>query len=411
MDFDVMDFVRKLPRDHLEVRMPPDEYRERIERTRQMLADRGLDAGLAYGSEVFPGDAGWLTGFDPQIETTLVVVGAEKVFQLGGPSFVRYTAEMSPVAEFRLCRDLSIPEDYHNLEFHDLRDVFEEAAGGKVRRIGVLTEGAILPLGIKDLVAQATEAEVVDADDFLIEARYYKSDAELDMVRISTQLSAWALEAAFRFLRPGMRELEVASIADFVMRYMGADRLGFLTVLMSGHRASMVGARATNKVIEEGDLLLMSPCARWEGLAGTIGRTIVVGGKPSPDQEELLAHAAHAYELAANSLGYGVSEKDVDVARTYLNNQGLYPLYGLVHNTGWTECMEGTNEAVHRSRSAFPKNLALMVDIGIFDQPYKSLPPEMVGLRIEDTFIIKDDGETERLSGMPYRVDYLLPSA
>ena len=406
MPFDLSSFADSLPLDHLDIRMQASEYAGRIERARRMLRERELDVGVAYGTESMPGDTGWLTGYDPQIESTMVLVGKGATLILGGPSFARYGAEMSLVAEYRLCSELSIDEDYPTLTLQPLSDLLREAAGGAVHRVGLLTSDDLLPHGIRRLLGDAAGAELVDATDFLRDARYHKSDAELQMAAIATRIAGWAMQAAVRSARPGVRELEVAAATEYVMRRAGADRLGYMTIVMSGERACMVGARPSNRVIQTGDIVTISVCPRWEGIAGTVGRTFVAGGSPTPSQETLLRHVERAFALARERIGSGRPAREVDAAgRSYLNTHGLYPLYGLVHGGGWTECMEGTGSADPHSKYDFPAGVEMMLDVGVFDQPFLDLPAEHVGVRIEDTFCIDSAGITRQLSDVPLRVE------
>lgn len=411
MALDLASYTATLPRDHLATRMPPEEYTSRIERLRKFMEENHYDIAVAFGSESRPGDVGWLTGYDPHIETCMVAVGKDKTFIIGGPSFIRYAREMSPSAEYRLCFDFSIQEEYESLEFFSLGELLTEAAGGAVRRIAVLTTPDILPVKFLQAI-EDTSAEVVNASSWLLEARYWKSQMELEMFHVASRIATTGLKAALAVLEPGKRETEVAATAEYVMKSLGADRFTFNTVMMSGRRISMVGARASNKVIEEGDLVTISPGARYEGISSTVGRTVVAGGKPSPTQLELLEHGTKAYKEAIPHFRYGEVAKHVDLAaRNYLKSVGLLPFYSNVHNVGWTECMEGYGGADSHSEWTYPKGVSLMVDVGFFGLPYKDLPAESVGFRLEDPWCINHGGEPERLTDLPHRVWELVPKS
>lgn len=410
MAVDIADYVSTQTLDYLDTRMPPEEYADRIGRLRQFMADNDYDVAIAFGSESRPGDVGWLTGYDPHIETCMVAVGRERTFIIGGPSFVRYAGEMSPVAEYRLCFDFAIQEEYEGLVFSSLKDLLRDAAGGELRRVVVLTTLDIMPAKYLQSIQDAS-SQVVDGSQWLLEARYWKSPRELEMFRIASHIASAGMRAALAVLRPGVRETEVAATAEYVMKSMGADRYSYNTVLMSGHRISMVGARASNKVIEEGDLVTVSPGARWEGINSTLGRTVVAGGRPSPTQLELLEHGTRAYELAIQHFQCGAVAKHVDLeARAYLKGVGLQPFYSNVHNVGWTECMEGYGGADSHSEWTFPKGVSLMIDVGFFDLPYKDVPPHLVGFRLEDPWCIGHDGKAEQLTDVPTRAWKMVPS-
>jgi len=89
VDFNIMEYLSGLEPMDLSVRMPPCEYEERIERLRGELRRRRLDAFFGFGHEYRPGDVGWLTGYDPHIESAMVIVGPREILVLGSPDAMR----------------------------------------------------------------------------------------------------------------------------------------------------------------------------------------------------------------------------------------------------------------------------------------------------------------------------------
>jgi Xaa-Pro aminopeptidase len=243
----------------------------------------------------------------------------------------------------------------------------------------------------------------------MLEARYKKSPAELEMIAIAAYLSTWGMEALIRSIDPGMRETECAAVAEYVMKYMGADRFGFTTMVNSGLRASNVLGRASNKVIEEGDLVVLGTSARYEGMTAALGRTIVAGGKGNPDKFELIEHCIEANGLSRKGYGFGKPAKEADsAAKEYLKGVGLQSMYSTVHGVGWTECVEGTGEATQHSTYTFAKGIASQIDVGVFGVPFKSLSAKEIGARVEDPFFIDHEGRARRLTSLPANVDHLV---
>jgi Xaa-Pro aminopeptidase len=408
MGFDVQEFVSNLVPVDLLVKIPKKEFEERIERVKFELEKRDVNVAVAYGSELRPGDTGWLTGYEPQIEPTAVVVGCEKTLVLGGPEGQFYAEEMMQVGEFRCLKELKIPEeDYPGFEFHTLKQIFKEACGHDAKKVGLLTTKENLTCSFYELLQGASE-KLIDMSDFLLKARYRKSQRELDVMRVAAKISSYAMEALIRAVEPGRRELEVAACGDYVMKYMGADRVGITTIVTSGARVSTVLGRASNKVIKEGEMVLLSTSARYEGLASCLGRT-VIAGSPNADQKELLEHIASAYELSVSKLGYDRPAKQVDLsARNYLKKIGLEPLYSGIHNIGWTEAMEGTGAATQYSEYNFPKGISLQLDIGVFRKPFRNIRAERVGIRLEDPYCITHEGNTEKMTRLCPRVQNMV---
>jgi Xaa-Pro aminopeptidase len=398
MSFDVVRFISSLPSIDWALRMPGEEYASRIERVRQELARRGLDAAFAFGTEYRPGDSGWLTGYDPHIESTAVIIGAKKAIVLGSPDAKRYAEEMMRVGEFRSLVASGIPDaDYPGHAWVTMAEAFEEACGKAATSVGLLTPADVIPVQTR---GQIEAPKAVDLSGWMTDARYAKSPRELDMMRVASTITAWGMEAMLRAVRPGVRELEVAACADYVMKAKGADRFGFTTIVQSGKRVTSNIGRATEKIIEAGDMVVLGCSGRYEGLCSASGRTVVAGGA-NPDQAELMRHAVKAFELGTAKLVCGRPAREADAAsREYLKSVGLKQMYNLGHGIGWTEVFEKGIASQH-STYDFPAGIAIQMDVGIFGVPWKSQPAESVGYRVEEPYLIDAAGQTHRLTTLP----------
>ncbi len=406
MKFSVQQFVDNLAPVDLTPEIPHAEFRSRIERTMEMLEARSLDVGFAFGNELKPGDVGWLCGYDPHLEDAACIVGRRGVFILGGPEGAAYANEQKRIGEFRSLEELKIPEeDYPGAQFHTVHEVLEAAHGGPVRTVGLLTPPSYLPVAMLRLIESYEGVSAVDASDFLLVQRYAKSANEQRIIRTAARITSYAMEAMVRSLEPGIRENEVAACADYVMRAAGADgRPGVSTLVNSGDRLSNVLGRASNRVIQEGEMVLLGVSARFRGLTSCLSRTLVVGTE-SQDQRELLDACEAAYLQATEKLGAGLAASGPDTAaRSYLKPFGLYPMYSVIHNIGWTEAMEGYGAATQYSNYLFPPNVSLMLDVGVFGIPFKSILPQFMGVRMEDPFIIDAEGRRTKLTDYSMRI-------
>jgi Xaa-Pro aminopeptidase len=415
MDFNLSEYMRgtygrglRLP--DLSKKIPVEEFGKRVEMLREALGELGVDVAFAYGDERSPGDVGWLTGYHPHIESALVVVGRKKVLVLGGPCGEAYAKETMRTGEFRCLEELVIPgEDYPGVRFDKIDHVLREASGGAPKAIGNMTARDTVPVAVVDLMKEAVEAEVRDCSRWMVQARYRKSPAELSMMAIAAYISTWGMDAMLHSIEPGKRETECAAVAEYVMKSMGADTFGFNTIVCSGLRASNVLGRAGNKVIEDGDLVVLGTSARSEGMTAALGRTVVVGAKPHPDKIELIAHCVKAYESCKGSYKCGAPAKEVDLAaRNHLRSVGLDGLHNTVHGIGWTECMEGSGEATQHSSYVFPKGIASQIDVGVFGRAFKSLSPAEVGVRVENPWVIDHEGNSCSLTYLPPDVNHIV---
>ena len=394
--------IGKVPKVDTRVKIPEEEFADRVRKLRQRLEKSNVDIGIVYGTPHMPGDVLYLSGYDPQLENTIVLVSQEKLFLLGGPEGARYAEEMLRFGEIRVLSELQIPlEDYPLIRIWDLRDVGKELVSGRITRAAILTRDDVMTTGVMSLMQKVLgkEVEFVDASDILYDMRFIKSVNEQAVLRVSNRICIEAVRAMVEVTEPGMRELEITAYGDYVMKNMGAYGYGFDSFILSGERINTCIGRGTNKVVRAGEMVRIAASARYEGYASTAARTVVAGGA-SREQAEFIEHVIKAHELAADKFICGGLEREVETAAwDYLKKHSLgqYQVYSVAHGTGITECLEARPITKH-SEGRIPKNIAMMIDIGLYGHP------KFYGAAIEDPYLINDRGETERLVDYPLRV-------
>ena len=82
----------------------------------------------------------------------------------------------------------------------------------------------------------APEAEVVDASDILADLRHEKSENEFACMAVADKIACAAARAMLAVVKPGLRESQVAAVADYVVESLGGDGYGFETIVNSGDR-------------------------------------------------------------------------------------------------------------------------------------------------------------------------------
>ncbi|MCL4415280.1 MAG: M24 family metallopeptidase [Actinobacteria bacterium] len=393
-----------LPKIDTTIKIPKGEFETRIKKVQNELYRRKIDFGIAYGTPIIPGDVLYLSGYDVHLESSsAIIISPTKMFVLGGPESVGCAQESMRAGEWRNLKEFQLSwEDYPQARFSPLREVIDEAVEKKnVKRVGMLTSADIMSVDWLELVKRNTDknAEFLNATDILAEARYIKSKNELELIRLSNKIAIEAIKIMIEVIEPGMRELEVAAYGDYVAKSMGAYNYGYDTLVTTGERTNTIIGRTGNKIIEKGDICIFGVSARYEGYSSAPGRTIVVGGA-NKGQVEFLEHALTAHALAVEKFVYGKPARDLDiVAREYYKKVGLaqYQIYSTGHGTGISEAFEG-KAATRYSDYNFPKNIVMMIDVGLYGHP------DYHGQRHEEAFIINDKGETEKISDLPMRL-------
>ncbi|HCU12152.1 MAG TPA: hypothetical protein DGB72_08515, partial [Gemmatimonadetes bacterium] len=112
----------------------------------------------------------------------------------------------------------------------------------------------------------------------LVEALRESKDAdEVALIRHAGEIAIRALTKTIKEIRPGLTELNVAGILEHSLRDEGSEEFPFSAIVASGPRAALPHARASSRVIERGDLLLLDFGAQYKGYCSDITRTMVIG--------------------------------------------------------------------------------------------------------------------------------------
>lgn len=355
---------------------------------------------LAYGTSAMPGDIQYLTGYDPQLENAALLVTPGKLIVLGGPEGRAMFLDQARLGNWCCLEGFEIPfQDYGDERFWSLGELLRDLIGAVPARLGLLTASNVLTLDLYQRLAALDQApRLVDVSEILADARYRKSPTELQLFRIASSVAADAVRAMLLALKPGSTELEVAAHGDYVMKTSGAYNSGFDTIVCSGPRINTVIGRASNRRIEEGDLVMLGASPRVEGYTSAVGR-MAVAGTPTDEQLEFLERGVHAFELSTEQLVAGQPACELDLAaRRYLESVGLgpYHAYGVGHGIGLSECAEWKT-ATPQSEYDIPNGIAMMLDVGIFGHP------RFHGSRHEEPFLVDHEGNTERLTQLPMR--------
>ncbi len=134
------------------------------------------------------------------------------------------------------------------------------------------------------------------------------------------------LENASR-VAPGMAEKDTAIGLEFNIRAAGARKLPFDIIVASGYRAALPHGIASDKVMNEGDTVIIDFGGEAYGYQSDLTRSGVLG-KPDRKQTEIYDIVAEAQRRAIEAVRPGVPCKEVDLAaRGYICIKGLRRLF------------------------------------------------------------------------------------
>ena len=165
----------------------------------------------------------------------------------------------------------------------------------------------------------------------------------------------------------------------------GSEEPSFATIVASGNRSSMPHGVASDKIIDAGDFITFDFGAVYKGFHSDMTRTVVMG-PASEQQKNLYSIVLEAQKRGVAAVRAGITGKELDaVCRDYIRERGYTKEFN--HGTGHGVGLEIHEEPVANAKSdtVFSENMIITVEPGIY------LSGE-IGLRIEDSVIVKADG-------------------
>lgn len=215
--------------------------------------------------------------------------------------------------------------------------------------------------------------------------RRVKEAGELSVIRQAARIVETGMAAARDTIRPGVREIDVAAMAELAMRREGMDGRIFETKVESGPRSAMPSTYAGQRVLKAGDLVLIDIGPTFQGYFGDLTRTFAVG-EPSSDARDLLSLVLEAQLAGIAAVREGVTGHDVDeAARAPVRAAGLEG--GFRHNTGHSLGLAGDSLGLIAPNNNSPLRAGecITVEPGCYVEG-------VGGVRIEDEILVTASG-------------------
>ena len=241
------------------------------------------------------------------------------------------------------------------------------------------------------------EEKIETANKIIQDLRKIKDPNEIQLILQACKLANEGIKVAYETIKPGASELEVAAEVEYAMRKKGSSGTAFDTIIASGGNSAYPHGSCSNRIIQDGDLVVVDLGATVNFYRSDITRTITAG-KPTQKQAKIYKIVKTAQDIAFEDIKPEVLAKDVDAAARLAINQAGYGEY-FVHNLG-----HGVGLEVHEAPFLSPESKdslavgnVVTVEPGIYIAGYG-------GVRIEDTVLVTKNG-AEKLTSGPYTIE------
>jgi Xaa-Pro aminopeptidase len=162
--------------------------------------------------------------------------------------------------------------------------------------------------------------------------RRVKDAGEIARMRDAARLACQIFENVLPYVRPGVRECDLAAEIELRMRREGPSLPAFETIVASGPRAALPHARATTKLLQAQELVVIDMGAILRHYCSDLSRTVFLGRAPARVRRWYRA-VVEAQAAAIEALRPGAAAGEADAAaRRVLRGYRLERAF--VHSTG-----------------------------------------------------------------------------
>lgn len=307
------------------------ELQRRWRLVRQRMREQGIDALVMQNSSDWIG--GYVRWFNNQPATNgyphTIVFPLEEgmsVIEQGPFGGERVASEVEQQAT-GIARRLTTPS-YASVHYSGSYDA--EIAAAELKRLGARRVGFVAPSAMYHSFGQhlrqaLANQEVVDATDMVDRIKAIKSEEERGFIRQVAAMQDEVMARVREFIRPGLKDFEIAAYAQYLGQQLGSEQGIFLcSSAPPGQAASFKPRSMQGRSLERGDVYSLLIENNGAGGYYTELSRIFVLGRAS--QELRNAHAAvlEAQRYALTLLKPGAACADIFAQHnTFLRDQGM----------------------------------------------------------------------------------------
>jgi Xaa-Pro dipeptidase len=357
-----------------------EERRGRVEKARRLMAEQKIDALMLCSgtSLVYFTNIEWSGG--ERLFTCVIPAKGEPFFVC--PAFEEDRArEQVALGPFAGTADVRT--------WHEHESPYERVAQG-LRDRGITTGR----LGIEervdfvfsDGVAKAARGvSIVSGTPITAGCRMIKDAHELELMRLASNVTLKAYEAAYKSLKEGMTQNDFARLVSSAHSRMGFEGGAGVQV---GEYSALPHGSITPQTVREGTILLIDGGCNIGGYQSDLSRTFVLG-TPTDKMKRVFEIDRKAQDAALAAAKPGVPCEAVDAAaRKVIVDAGFGPDYkNFTHRVGHGIGMDW-HEWPYLVRG---NTTPLAPGMTFSDEPGIYLRGEF-GVRLEDDMVITEDG-------------------
>jgi Xaa-Pro aminopeptidase len=262
------------------------------------------------------------------------------------------------------------------------RHIYSDLAGRLPERVAF--EADHVTYANYELLREA-EVELVPRRGLVESLRAVKQPDEVEAIRRATEVTNRVYERMAEEKFSGRTETELVWRMTEFFHEEGADEPAFETIVAAGPTAASPHAMPGERIVEDGELVLIDAGAKLDGYCSDCTRTFAVGAV-SDSLREIYDVCLRGQQAGLDAVRAGVTGRDADAAaRAVITDAGYGENFG--HGLG-----HGLGLLVHEAPTLRPESTdtlaagnAVTVEPGIYLSG-------VAGVRIEDLVVVTADG-------------------
>jgi Xaa-Pro aminopeptidase len=246
---------------------------------------------------------------------------------------------------------------------------------------------------LKNLERLFPRLEFVPTVSLVEEIASVKEEQEIESLKQAASITDRVFQKVLGILEAGIREADVAAEISYFHRKLGAEADSFEPIVASGIRGALPHARASEKVIQKGEMVTLDFGCRYHGYHSDLTRTVAVG-RPSAEMKKVYRIVLDAQQKAVDAAQKGMKAQTLDaIARRHIASKGYGKFFS--HSLG-----HGLGRQVHElprlsrlSKDILKERNVVTIEPGVY-------VPNLGGVRIEDDVVIRN-GTCEVITHSP----------
>ncbi|CAG5008229.1 Xaa-Pro dipeptidase [Dyadobacter sp. CECT 9275] len=212
--------------------------------------------------------------------------------------------------------------------------------------------------------------------------RQIKTTEEIRLMKKAIDISALAHNEAMKAVKPGMSELELQGIQEFIHKKLGAEYVGYPSIVGAGANGCVLHYVENNATEVGNRLVLMDIGAEYHGYTADVTRTFPASGKFTSEQKQIYDIVYQAQEAVFKICKEGTTFKEIEETARKVVGQGLVKL--------------GIIKSETENRLYYPHGCSHFLGLDVHDKGiYKGLLENMI-ITVEPGIYIPEGSDCDK---------------